>query len=51
MDNIFEKYTLDAPAIKQAILYLLDMAGFGDSEILQVVIQKRQIVICPKEGK
>ena len=50
-NSIFEKYTLDVPAIKQSILYLLNMAGFEASEVLTVVVQKRQITICPKEGK
>ena len=51
MDNtaIFEKYTLDASAIKQSILYLLEMAGFEAEEVLQVIIQKKQVTIIKGE--
>ena len=46
---IFEKYTLDGPAIKQSIKHLLDMAGFRDEEKLTVVILEKQITILRKE--
>lgn len=50
-NNTLEKYTLDPLALKQSILYLLDMAGFEGEEVLQVVIQAGQITILRKERK
>jgi len=47
--KIFEKYTLDPPAIKQSIRHLLDMAGFRDEEKLTVVVMEGQITILRKE--
>ena len=46
---IFEKYTLDAPAIKQSIKHLLSMAGFEAEEVLQVIIQRGQVTIIKGE--
>jgi len=48
--KIFEKYLLDAPAIKQSIKHLLDMAGFRDEEKLTVVVLEKQITILKGGG-
>ena len=49
--KLFEKYTLDPASLKQSILYLLDMAGFGAEEKLQVVLMEKQITILLKGEK
>ena len=48
-NSVFEKYNLDPPAIKSAIRHLLEMAGFEAEEVLQVIIQKKQVTIIKGE--